>query len=143
MPISQSKGFITLDHETYSEIVMETFSMQDSNPSKTPVGKNFQVAEASDDEQLVDETLYSSEAASFLYIAKQTGPDRIWIVNVLYRLMQTPKICHWLAGAGARYLQATKSLKLVCPRDYVLNLHWRQYRRPFAITMTRSTTGYF
>ena len=95
--------------------------MQDSNPSKTPAENNLhnlQLVKATEVEQLVDETLYRSLIGSLLYIAKQTRPDIVWIVNVLSRFMDKPANSHWLTGKRVlRYLQATKSLELVYPRD--------------------------
>ena len=60
---------------------------------------------------------------SLLYIAKQTRPDIVWIVNALSRFMDKPANSHWLAGKCVLlYLQATKSLKLVYPRNSDYNL---------------------
>ena len=64
----------------------------------------------------VDERLYRSLVGSPSYIAKQTRPDIVWIVNVLSRFMDKPSNTHWLDGRRViRYLQATKLLKLVYP----------------------------
>ena len=74
---------ITLDQETYIESVLGKLSMQDSNPSRTPAENNLKLVKATEVEQLVDETLYRSLVGSLLYIAKQTKPDIVWIVDVL------------------------------------------------------------
>ena len=47
--------------------------MQDSNQSKTPAENNLKLIKATDDEQLVEETLYRNLVGSQLYIAKQKG----------------------------------------------------------------------
>ena len=97
--------------------------MQVSNPSKTPAENNLKLVKAAEVEQLVDETLYRSLVGPLLYIAKQTRPDIVWIVNVLSRFMDKPANSHWLAGKRVlRHLQATKSLKFVYPRDSDYNL---------------------
>ena len=94
--------------------------MQDSNPSITPAEKNLKLVKATEVEQLVEETIYRSLVGSLLYIVKQTRPDIVWIVNVLSRFMDKPTNSHWLAGKRVlRYLQAAKSLKLVCPRTVI------------------------
>ena len=136
---------ITLDQQTHIESVLEKFSMQDSNPSKAPAENNLKLVKAAEVEQLVDETLYRSLIGSLLYIAKQTRPDIVWIVNVLSRFTDKPANSHWLAGKRVlRYLQATKSLKLVYPRDSDYNLigesdaDWSGDHDD-----RRSTTGYF
>ena len=108
MHISQIKDCITLDQETYIEIVIEKFSMQDCNLSKTPAENNLKLVKATEDEQLIDQILYRSLVGSLLCIAKQTRPDIIWTVNVLSRFMEQPSNSHWLAGKRVlRYLQAT------------------------------------
>ena len=92
--------------------------MQHSNPSNTLADKNLKQVKVTDDEQLNDETLYRSLVGSLLYIAKQTKPDLIRIVNVLSRFMEQPTNSHWLAGKQVLcYLQATKSLKLIYPHE--------------------------
>ena len=145
MQISQERNKITLDQETYIESVIGKFSMQDSNPSKTPAENNLRLVKASESEALVDERLYRSLVGSLLYIAKQTRPDIVWIVNVLSRFMDKPTNTHWLAAKRVLcYLQATKSLKLVFSRDGDFNLHgesdadWSGDHDD-----RRSTTGYF
>ena len=123
MQIGQERNKLTLDQETYIESVIEKVSMQDSNPSKTPAENNLRLVKASESEALVDERLYRSLVGSLLYIAKQTRPDNVWIVTVLSRFMDKPTNTHWLAGKRVlRYLQATKSLKLVYSRDGDFNL---------------------
>ena len=119
--------------------------MQDSNPSKTPAENNLRLVKATDSKTLVDERLYRSLVGSLLYIAKQTRPDIVWIVNKISRFMDKPTNTHWLAFKRVlRYLQATKSLKLVYSRDSDFNIHgendadWSGDHDD-----RRSTTGYF
>ena len=145
MQISQNEDGLTLDQETYIESVIEKFSMQGSNPSKTPAQNKHKLVKAIEDEQLIDATLYRSLLGSLLYKAKQTRPDIVWIVNVFSRLLGKPSNSQWLAGKRVLcYLQATKSLKLVYPRDGDFNLigendaHWSGDQ-----DLRRSTTGYF
>ena len=97
--------------------------MQDSNSSKTPSYSNLMLVKSTEVQQLVDETFYKSLVGSLLYIAKKTSPDIVRIVKVLSRFMNKPANSHGLAGKRVlRYLQATKSLKLVYPRDSDYNL---------------------
>ena len=145
MQINEDSEKITLDQQTYTESVLEKFSMQDSNPSKTPAENKLKVVKAAEVEQLVDETFYRSLVRSLLYIAKQTRPDIVWIVNVLSRFMDKPANSNWLAGKRVlRYLQATKSLRLVYPRDRDYSLigesdaDWSGNHDD-----RKSTTGYF
>ena len=81
------------------KIVIEKFSMQDSKPSsKTPTKDNFMLFKATEDEQVVEETLYRSLVGYLLYIAKQSRPNKVWVINVLSRFMERPANSHWLAG---------------------------------------------
>ena len=130
---------------TYIESVVENFSMQDCNSSKTAAENNLRLVKATDSETMVDERLYRSLVGSLLYIAKQTRPDLVWIVNVLSRFMDKANNTHRLARKRVlRYLQATRSLKLFYSRDSDFNLHgesdadWSGDHDD-----TRSTTGYF
>ena len=58
MQITQMEDCITLDQEIYIETLIEKFSMQDGKPSKTLVENNLKLVKATEDEQLIDETLY-------------------------------------------------------------------------------------
>ena len=121
--INEDSEKIYLDQETYIESVVEKFSMQDSNTSKTPAEKNFRSVKATEVEALVHGTLYRSLVGSLLYIPKQTRPHKMSIVNVLSRFMDKPANSYWLAGKRVlHYLRATKLLKLVYPRDNNFNL---------------------
>ena len=111
--------------------------MQDCNPSRTPAENKLKLVKATERETLVDERLYRSLVRSLLYIA--------WIVNVHSRFMDKPISSHCLPGKRVlRYLQATKLLKLVYPRDNDFHLHgesdadWSGDHDD-----RRSTTGYF
>ena len=123
MQKDEDSGKIILDQQTYIESVLEKFSMQDSNPSKTQTENNLKLVKATEFEKLFHETVCRSLVGALLYIAKQSRPEKVWIVKVLSRLMDKPANSHWLAGKRVlRHLQATKSLKLVYPRDSDYNL---------------------
>ena len=118
MQMSEDSEKIFLEQETYIESFLDKFSMQDSNPFKTLAENNPRLVKATKVEQIVNETLYKSLFGSMLYIAKQTRPDIVWIVSVLSLFMDKPANSLWLAGKRVlRYLQTTKSIKLVYPRD--------------------------
>ena len=145
MQVSEDAEELTLDQETYIESVIEKFSMQDSNLCKTPNGNNIKLVKATEVEKLVEEKLYRSVVGSLLYIAKQTTPDVIWIINTLSRFIDKPANAHWLTGKRVlRYSQATKFLRLMFLRESDVNLtgesdaDWSGYHDD-----RRSTTGYF
>ena len=143
MQTSQGRDKISLDQETYIESVIEKCSMQDINPPEAPAENKLTLVNATESGTLVDERLYRSLLGSSLYIAKQIRSDIVWIVNVLSRFMDKPT--HWLAGKRVlRYLQATKSLKLVYSRDSDFNLHGESDANWGGVhDDRRSTTGYF
>ena len=66
MQITQIKDCITLDQATYIETVIDNFSMQECNPSKTPAENNLKLVKATEVEQLIDQTLYRSLVGSLL-----------------------------------------------------------------------------
>ena len=94
MQINEDSEKITLDQEAYIESPLEKVSMQDSNPSKTPTENNLKLLKATKVEQLVDETLYRCLVGSLLYIAKQSRPDILWIVNIISRFTDKPANSH-------------------------------------------------
>ena len=90
--------------------------------------RTISLVKATENEQLIDETLYRSLVGSLLYIAKQTRPDIIWIVNVISRFMEKPTNTNWLPGKRVlRCLQAPKLLKLVYQRDNDFILTGKSY----------------
>ena len=92
---------IILDQERYIESVIENFIMQQSNPSKRPAEKNSKLIKATEEQQLLEETLNRNLVGSLLYIAKPTRPDIVWIVNLLSRFMDKLANSHWLADCLA------------------------------------------
>ena len=70
MQISQMKDCVTLDPENYIETVIEKVCMQDSNPSQTPTENNLKLVNATEDEQLTDETFNRSVVGSLLLHSK-------------------------------------------------------------------------
>ena len=145
MQVSRMKDGVILDQEIYFETVFEKFSMQDSNPSKTLAENNFKLIKAPEDEQLIDETLYRSLVESLFYLAVQTRPRIIRIMNVSSRSMDKPTNSRLLAGKRVLCcLPATKILKLVYSHDNDFNppgesdADWSGDHDD-----RRSTTGYF
>ena len=74
MQISQNEDCLTLHQEPFIKTVIMKYTMQDGNRSKTSAENNLRLVKATDDQQLVDATLYISFVGSLLYIAKQSRP---------------------------------------------------------------------
>ena len=108
-----------LDREKYTQDFLEQFLKQDCKPSKTPA-KNLKLELAQDDSVRVDSQEFRSLIGSLLDLAKQIGPDIMWITNVLSRFMSYPAVEDFKAGKRVlRYFQYTKSLLLFFPSTLV------------------------
>ena len=142
MQISQNEESVTVEREIYIKIVNGDCSMQNSKPARTPTENSLKLVTANEDEQLVDEKLYSILVGSLLHIS---GPVVGLIVNVPCRFIKKPTNFHWLDGKRVvRCLQHTKSLMLVYPLDNDFNLTGESdAERGGDHDDRRSTTGYF
>ena len=60
MRVTKHKDGITLDQETYIKQILETFGMQDCNPSKTPAENNLKLEIAKEDSARANQFEYRS-----------------------------------------------------------------------------------
>ena len=117
MKISNFKNCVTLDQEESTKNILARFNMSDCKPSKTPAEVNLKLENATEESELAEATLYRALVGSLLFLAKQTRPDIMWIVNVLSRFMDKPAVEHWQAEKRVlRYLQYSKNQKLLFPK---------------------------
>ena len=145
MRIERKVDGITLDQELYAANILRRFGMDDCKPSKTPAETNLKLQAGVENAERCDPHLYRSLVGSLLFLAKQTRPDIMWIVNVLSRFMNSPTSAHWAAGKRVlRYLQHSKTLRLTYPSNTNLKLigetdaDWSG-----DVNDRRSTTGYY
>ena len=71
--------------------------MKDCELFKTPAEVKLKLKTKHEDE-FVNEHLCRSLVGSLLYLAKQTRPAIVWIVNAWSRSQDGPKFEHWNAG---------------------------------------------
>ena len=107
MRVTKHKDGITLDQETYIKQILETFGMQDCNPSKTPAENNLKLEIAKGDSARANQFEYRSLVGSLIFLAKQTRPDIMWITNVLSRFMNDPTVEHYNAGKTSAEISYT------------------------------------
>ena len=82
--------------------------MSDAKPVKSPVSVNSKLLNASEESELVDQSLYQSAVGSLLYLATRTRPDISFAVNNVARYCSKPTKSHWTAVKRIfRYLRGT------------------------------------
>ena len=119
--------------------------MEDCKPSKTPAEFKLKLEKGNELSEMANERVYRGLVGSLLFLAKQTRPDIMWIVNVLSRFMDKPTTDHWNAAKRVlRYLKETKTLKLRYPREGNLILSGETDTDWSGdINDRQSTTGYY
>ena len=121
--IRRDEGKVTVDQERYIETMLERFQMDQCKPSRTPADLNLKLQTAQNGDEEVDQKIYRSLVGSLLYLAKQTKPDIIIIVNILSRHMNAPTNKHWMCEKRLlRYLQGSKVLKLTYTKEASFDL---------------------
>ena len=97
--------------------------MDQCKPSRTPADLNLKSQTAQNGDEEVDQRIYRSLVGSLLYLAKQTGPDIVFTLNILSRHMNAPTNQHWMCGKRLlHYLQCSKCLKLTYTKEASYNL---------------------
>ena len=116
--IRQEEEKVTVDRERYIELILERFQMDQCKPSRTPADLNLKLKTAQNGGEEVDQRIYRSLVGSLLYLAKQTRPDIMFTVNILFRHMNAPINHHWLCGKRLlQYLQGSKGLNLTYTKE--------------------------
>lgn len=93
-------------HQTrYTNQIIETYNMKQSNPTNNPI-----VVYAKESEQLKEATPYRNAVGSLAYLADTSRPDIAYAVNRLARKMSQPNDNDWKAVKQVlKYLQGTKT----------------------------------
>ena len=103
----------------------------------------LQTAQSGDEE--VNQRIYRSLIGSLLYLAKQTRPDIMFIVNILSRYMNAHTNQLWMCGKRLlRYLQGSKYLKLTYTKEASYDLDLESDADWYAdVNDRKSTMGYY
>jgi hypothetical protein len=114
----RSRGILGLSQRSYSDTVLDRFSMKDSKPGDTPISKgdkfSLKQCPSTDPEKAeMRKFPYASAVGSLMYAQVCTRPDLAFIVGVLGRYLSNPGIQHWTAVKRVmRYLKRTKDFML-------------------------------
>ena len=113
------RGILGLSQEAYINKVLERFRMKDCSPSVAPIVKgdrfNLNQCPKNDFEREQMKNIpYASAVGSIMYAQVCTRPDIAFVVGMLGRYQNNPRMDHWKAAKKVlRYLQGTKNYMLM------------------------------
>ena len=111
---NHKKGTVWIGQPTFTESVLQKYGMNEAKPIKTPVNVNSKLLNATEESELVDQSLYQSAVGSLLYLATRTRPDIAFAVNNVARFCSKPTKQHWMAVKRIfRYLRGTTCFGLL------------------------------
>ena len=96
--IRREEDKVRVDQERYIEKMLEQFQLDQCKPTRTQADFNLKLQRAKKGDKKVDQRIYRSLVESLLYLAKQTRPDIMFIVNTLSRHTNALTNQHWLCG---------------------------------------------
>ena len=104
---------VWIGQPVYTLNVLEKFGLKDAKPVATPVCVSSKLTKATDDDELVDESLYQSAVGSLQYLSTMTRPDITFAVSNVAKYCSKPTKEHWIAVKRImRYLKGTHNLGL-------------------------------
>ncbi|TPX42812.1 DNA-directed DNA polymerase [Synchytrium endobioticum] len=83
---------IGLSQSLYVKDILDTFSMADCNPTKTPMVTGWDVVT---DAPLCNKSQYQQAMGMLLYLARCTRPDIMTSVSILCKYSSNPTTYHW------------------------------------------------
>ena len=103
---------------TYTEGVLQKFSMENCKPLMTPVEIGSKLTKGTEDSEYVDKTHYQSAVGSLLYLSMRTRPDITFAVSLAERFCLEPTSQHLTAVKRIfRYLRGTTHYGLLFKRN--------------------------
>ncbi len=88
--------------------------MENCKPVGTPVDPGKYLAEATEDDETVNQQAYQSLVGSLIYLATCTRSDIAYAVGTLARFSSKPNQTHWVAAKRVlRYLKDTSELGIL------------------------------
>ena len=112
------RGTVWIGQPTFTESVLQKYGMNEAKPIKTPVNVNLKLLKASEECELVDQSLYQSAVGSLLYLATRTRPNIAFAINNVARFFSKPTKHHWMAEKRIfRYLRGTTHFGLLYSRS--------------------------
>jgi hypothetical protein len=124
MEVNQTERAITLSQEQFINKILERFGLSDCRPVLTPLDPKCHLTKADPtSEPILNPTLYQQMIGSLMYLVTCTRPDLAFSVSFLSQFSVHPVQRHHTAVKRVfRYLQGTRQLKLVYPRNGKLEL---------------------
>ncbi|KAI0994473.1 hypothetical protein K3495_g13709 [Podosphaera aphanis] len=117
-------GSITPSQTAYIDRILNRFSMNDCNPTTTPLENNQRLMAADDGEPRVDAKPYQQIIGSVMYLATCTRPDLAYTITHLSQYNIDPSVTHMNAAKRVlRYLKGTRDLKLTYKSTSPLKLN--------------------
>ena len=111
---NHKEGTVWLGQPTFTKSILSKYRMSDAKPVKTPVCVNSKLLKATEESELVDQSLYQSAVGSLLYLSTRSRPDIAFAVSCAARFCSKPTKPHWTAVKRIfRYLRGTTGLGLL------------------------------
>ncbi len=112
--VKQDEDQVWTEKPTFTESILKKYNMQDAKPVKTPVNVILKLLKATEECDLVDQTLYQSVVRRLLYLSTRTRPDITFAVNIVSCFCSKPTKQHWLAVKHSlRYLRGSTHVGLL------------------------------
>lgn len=106
-------GDVWIGQPAYVRKVLERFGMQDAKSVATPVDTSSKLVKTTEDDVLVDRSIYQSAVGSLLYLSTSTRPDIAFAVSNVAKFSANPTTRHWTGVKRIlRYFKGTPDLGL-------------------------------
>ena len=114
----KESGEVSIGQPAYTTTVLQKFGMEHAKPVNTPVDSSTKLMKATDEDECVDQKLYTSAVGSLLYLSSATRPDITYAVSNVAKYCAEPTKQHWLAVKRImRYLKGTLNYGLLYSQD--------------------------
>ena len=109
----RTDGSIFIGQKSYTNALLEKYSMTDCKPVGTPVSTDVKLTLSTDGQKPADTRLYQSAVGSLLHLSLRTRPDISFAVSLVAKFASSPTTEHWSAVKRIfRYLKGTVNLGL-------------------------------
>lgn len=109
----RTKRHLQLNQSNFIRQVLSRFNMTDCNSIATPLDPSIQLKAASEEDELVDPTLFRQIVGSLMFIMIGTRPDLAATISIISQFAAKPTQTHLQAAKRVlRYLKGTMDYKL-------------------------------
>ena len=88
---------VWIGQPVYTLNLLKKFGLKDAQPVATPVCVGSKLTKATDDDELVDESLYQSAVGSLQYLLTMKRPDITFAISNVAKYCSKPTKEHWIA----------------------------------------------